>query len=278
MARPSSSSAKKVAKLAQRGRGRKVRFQGGTFFPAVVVGVLVVGLLLIGYSRQSVPDPGSFPPQQGDHWHAAYGMYVCDGFLPKLTGAREETIVDPATGQQQLADPEYAITGVHSHGDGVIHWHPFSTRAVGKRATLGVFLDVYDVELSTDRLVLPADQGGDEYRVGEFQCNGQDVEVKVVAWDSYTDTGAGQTYITDLTDVRLRNDGMVFTIAVVPPGTAVPMPEWAAQLPELGAADAGATTPTSVPVGEAATTVPGETAPPATDTPTTEAPPTTSGG
>lgn len=242
----SSSSAKKVAKLAQRGKGKKVRFQGGTLFPAIIAGVLVIGLVLIGYSRQSVPDPGSFPPQQGDHWHAAYGMYVCDGWLPKLSGAKEETVTD-GQGQQQYVSAEFASTGIHSHDDGVIHWHPNSTKAIGKRAVIGVFLDVYEVELDTDRLKLPADQGGDEFVVGEFQCNGEDVEIKVVAWDSHTDTGKGQTFITDLANTRLTNDGMVFVIAVVPKGTEVSMPPWAAELPELGLADVapGSTTTTT---------------------------------
>jgi len=242
----SSSSAKKVAKLAQRGKGKKVRFQGGTLFPAIIAGVLVIGLVLIGYSRQSVPDPGSFPPQQGDHWHAAYGMYVCDGWLPKLSGAKEETVTD-GQGQEQFVSAEFASTGIHSHDDGVIHWHPNSTKAIGKRAVIGVFLDVYEVELDTERLKLPADQGGDEFVVGEYQCNGEDVEIKVVAWDSYTDTGKGQTFITDLANTRLKNDGMVFVIAVVPKGTDVSMPPWAAELPELGLADVapGSTTTTT---------------------------------
>ncbi len=215
-----------------------MRFQGGTLFPAVVVGVVLLGLLTIVYARQSRPDPGSFPPQVGDHWHAAYGMYVCDGWLPKLTGAKEETITD-STGNQTLVNDNFASTGIHSHDDGVIHYHPNSTKAVGKRARLGVFLDVYGIDLSNDRLALPDDQGGEVYDVDDFKCDGKDVEIKVVAWNSYLDTGKGTTNITDLPDVKIANDGMVFSIAVVPVGTAVTMPPWAAELPELGAADGG---------------------------------------
>jgi hypothetical protein len=121
----------------------------------------------------------------------------------------------------------------------VIHYHPYTTKAVGKRAKLSIFLDVYDVELSTERLALPESQGGDVYDVDDYQCNGEDVEIKVVVWDSYTDTGKGTTYITDLADTRITNDGMVFAIAVVPVGTEVVMPPWASELPELGAADSG---------------------------------------
>ena len=244
----SSASAKKVAKLAQRDKGKKVRFQGGTIFPAIIIAILLVGLGLIVYARQSRPDPGSQPPQIGDHWHEAYGMYVCDGWLPKLTGAKEEKNADGT-----LASAAFSSTGIHSHGDGVIHYHPYTTKAVGDRAVLGVFLNVYGVKLSDKELKLPADQGGQSFKVGDYKCNGKDVTIKVVVWNKYTDTGSGQTYITDLTNIRIKNDGMVFSIAVVPKDTKVTMPDWAKDLPSLGAVDAGATAPTTV--AESATTV-----------------------
>ncbi len=215
-----------------------MRFQGGTLFPAAVVGVVILGLLTIVYARQSRPDPGSFPPQVGDHWHAAYGMYVCDGWLPKLTGNQEETLTDSA-GNQTYVNDLFGSTGIHSHDDGVIHYHPYGSKSVGKRARLGLFLDVYGVELSEGRLALPEDQGGDVYDVDDYQCGGEDVEIKVVAWENFRDTDKGTTNITDLADVRITNDGMVFTIAVVPVGTDVTMPPWAADLRELGAVDGG---------------------------------------
>ncbi len=230
-----------------------MRFQGGTLFPAVVVGVVLLGLLTIVYARQSRPDPGSFPPQQGDHWHAAYGMYVCDGWLPKLKGNQEETITD-SSGAQTFVNETFASTGIHSHDDGVIHYHPNSTKAVGKRARLGVFLDVYGIDLNTDRLALPDEQGGEVYDVDDFQCNGEDVEIKVVAWNSFEDTGKGTTNITDLADVKITNDGMVFAIAVVPVGTAVSMPPWAAELPALGAADGGSVPGPTTTTGDGAIT------------------------
>ena len=258
----SSSSAKKVAKLAQRGKGKKVRFQGGTLFPAAVVGVLVLGLLVIVYARQTRPDPGSFPPQVGDHWHAAFGIYACDTWLPKFVGEKAETFVD-SLGNESLINDTYAATGVHSHDDGVIHYHPFSTRSVGERARLGVYLDVYDIELSEDRLVLPDDQGGDVFDVEDYRCNGEEVDIKVVVWDSYTDTGPGVNYITDLPDVRLTNNGMVFVIAVVPVGTEIEMPPWAIDLPTLGAVDGGnVPTPSTEP--GSSTSEPDSTSVPAT--------------
>jgi hypothetical protein len=268
VATSSSSSAKKVAKLAQRGKGKKVRFQGGSLFPVVVLAVIVLGLLTIVYARQSRPDAGSQPPQVNDHWHAAYGMYVCDTWLPTLDGNKETggTNPDGTPG----ADQEFAVTGVHSHDDGVIHWHPYSSKSVGNRARLGLFLEIYDVELSTDELKLPAEQGGNDYQADDFQCDGKDVQITVTAWTSYTDTGKGTTNITDFDNVKLKNDGMVFTIAVTPPGTEIPMPPWAKNLPALGAADGtGATTTVATDDTATADTATGDTTTDATTGDTT---------
>jgi hypothetical protein len=236
-------------------------------FPAAIIAVIVLGMVTVLYARESRPDPGSFPPQVGDHWHAAYGFYVCDTWLPKFQDDKEEQVVDPQTGQEQFVDEDFSLTGIHSHGDGVIHYHPYSTRSVGRRAKVGVFLDVYDVELTTTRLAIPEGEGGNVYDLDEgFRCNGEDTEIKVVAWDNYTDTGNGQTYITDLSDVAIRNDGMVFAIAVVPTGTEVSMPSWAADLPALGAVDSGNVPVTTVEGQPAAT---GDPVTPASDTATT---------
>ena len=54
-----SSSAKKVAKLASRGKGKKVRFQGGTLFPLVIAIVVVLLGALIVYARQTRPGPAA---------------------------------------------------------------------------------------------------------------------------------------------------------------------------------------------------------------------------
>jgi hypothetical protein len=178
---------------------------------------------------------------------------VCDGWLPVLVGNQEETVTD-AQGNVSAVNEDYGATGVHSHDDGVIHYHPFSGRAVGRRAKLSVFLDVYNVELDTDHLKLPAEQGGDEYSVDDYQCNGEDVEIKVVAWDTHTDTGKGSTYITDLADVRISQNNMVFAIVVAPPDKDIVMPPWAANLLELGAADQ-ANVPETTIVGSDNTTV-----------------------
>ncbi len=267
-----TSSTKKAAKLTQRSKGKKVRFQGGTVFPFAVALVLVLGLATIVYARQSVPAADASPPTIEDHWHAAYGFFLC-GEWYQLEGNQEEV-----NSQGQLVNTEYLRTGIHSHDDGVIHWHPFTAAAVGTRAKLGVFLDVYDVELTDDTLRLPESQPapaqGREFVEGETQCDGEDGELSVVVWENFTDTDDGTTYISNFDQIRVTNDGMVFSIAFVPRDTTVPMPPWAADLPTLGAIDAGQIPPeqilggTTVPAGS----VPASSVPTDATTPVTTAP------
>ena len=192
------------------------------------------------------------------HWHAAFGIYICDTFQPKIVGTKEETGIDPATGQSVLLNDKFKLLGIHSHGDGIIHYHPSSTKSSGNRAKLGVFLDVYDIKVTDSTLVMPADQGGEKWSTKDTKCGGKDTQMKVVVWDHY-DKPDFHEVVTDFNNIRITNDGMVFVIAFVPKGTDVPQPDWAAQLPTLGASDNGtATTPTTtIAGGVAPTTVAG---------------------
>lgn len=242
-----SSSAKKVARLAQKGKGKKVRFQGGTVFPAVIVVVLLVGLSLVAYARQSAPS-GNEAPTVNDHWHVSYGFYGCDKYLPNLIGSREDPI-----------DPNYVKYGIHSHDDGVIHWHP-SGLATGSRAKFGLFLTVYGIKLSDTKLEFPADQqSGMVYEEGETKCYKKDSELRTYVWNRYDSPEDRKMLITDFKNIRIDRDGMVIVVAFVPKGAdAPPLPESAVNLPELGAVDgAGATTSTVA--GVTTTTVAGAT-------------------
>ena len=254
----SSSSAKKVAKLASRGKGKKVRFQGGSIFPIAVVLVVVLGLLLIVYGRQSRPSDGSGVPRVNDgsnidaHWHAAFGIYTCDTFQPKITGTLEETGID-ADGNQVFLNEKFRILGIHSHGDGIIHYHPASTKSSGNRAKLGVFLESYNIKLTDTELVMPADQGGGKWSTKDFKCDGKDTQLTVRVWDHYNDTATFHDVVTDFNNIRITNDGMVFVIAFVPKDTDIPQPDWASQLPTLGASDGGAVIATTTTIANGST-------------------------
>ncbi len=231
-----SSSTKKAAKLAGKGKGQKVRFQGGTVFPLAVAATLILGLALIVYSRQTLPSADDSPPTINDHWHAAYGFYLCDTWY-QLDGDLEER---DANGQ--FTNTNFVRTGIHSHNDGVIHWHPYNSRGVGKNADLGVFLETYEVELENDTITFPEQNalGGQEvWEEGVTQCDGEDGEVSVKAWGSFTDTDGGTRYIANMDEVHIDNDGMVFAIYFTADGEPQVMPPWAQDLPQLGAVDSG---------------------------------------
>jgi hypothetical protein len=261
-----SSSAKKVARLASRGKGKKVRFQGGSVFPIAVALVVVLGLLLVVYGRQSRPSDGSGVPRVNNgsnidaHWHAAFGIYTCDTFQPKITGTLEETGID-SDGNQVFLNEKFRILGIHSHGDGIIHYHPASTKSSGNRAKLGVFLDSYNIKLTDTELVMPADQGGGKWSTKDFKCDGKDTQLTVRVWDHYNNTATFHDVVTDFNNIRITNDGMVFVVAFVPKGTDIPQPDWASQLPTLGAADGGAViaTTTTIANGSAPSTSTGDT-------------------
>ena len=255
-----SNSASKVAKLASRGKGKKVRFQGGTVFPAVVAAVVIVLLGLVVYARASRPSDGSGPPRLGDHWHAAYGLRVCDAWLPNLIGTKEETGID-SSGQSRILDRHFREYGIHSHGDGVIHYHPYTSRATGTRARLGVFLDAYDIKLNDTVLELPADQVGageqSKWDTKDFKCNGEDTQIRVRVWEDFSKPGQFVDYVTDFKNIRIDRNGMAFAIAVEPKAADIPQPPSAPKLPELGAVDGG----TNITVPAAAGDVTGTVAP-----------------
>ena len=290
---PSSSSTKKAAKLAKSGQGKKVRFQGGTLFPVVVTVVIVLGLALVVYARQSRPSvDASGAPQLSDHWHHAYGFYLCDTWF-KLEGNAEQQGTDNFT--------QYQRSGIHSHDDGLIHWHPFSSAAVGSNATLGVFLDTYGVDLTNNKLTFPENQetairdqfaaaappneelvARDDVLVWEdgddctIDGSDKNSELKVVVWNNFTDTDDGTTYIADFDNIRLDRDQMVVAIAFVPDDTDVSMPPWAPELPSLGEIDSGVVNPNDQ-LAPAGTTPEGSTPEVAPDDTSADVPSTTEG-
>jgi hypothetical protein len=247
----SGSAAKKVARLAQKGKGTKVRFQGGTVFPMTMAVIIALGLGLVVYARQSAPSTNT-PPTINDHWHVSYGFYACDQQLKDLVGNKEEP-----------PDPNYVKYGVHSHEDGVIHWHP-QALATGRRAKMGIFLETYGVKVNTEELTFPPDQNdGKSYKVGTDKCKDEDGkevdgQVSAVVWERYDDPASKKTFITDFDNIRIDKDGMAVMFVFAAPGIDIPMPASASNLPELGAADTGGATTTTV-AGATTTTVEGAT-------------------
>ncbi len=96
---------------------------------ATLAAVCILGLFLVAFSRNQELNKGQqaakVPPRiNQDHWHSSFSVYICDHFMPNIP----------------LFD---TVDGIHTHGDGVIHIHPYTPAASGRNATLGFFLKSY---------------------------------------------------------------------------------------------------------------------------------------
>jgi hypothetical protein len=199
-----ASSAKKVARAARAGGSTK-RERPKVGFPIAVFAIVVLGTSLVVFARTSREPASAAPPSylNSDHWHAAYGVYVCDSFLPTWVDAIEDR------------------DGIHTHGDGVIHIHPFSGAASGDRARLSVFAEQVGVTFTDDGFTAP---DGTEYKDG-YDCNGQPAQVSVVKWFPDDPTRPGEVYESNFNNIVFDTDRAAYTIAVVPEGVDPPMPD-----------------------------------------------------
>jgi hypothetical protein len=113
--------------------------------------------------------------------------------------------------------------GIHTHGDGLIHIHPFVDSVAGRNATLGVFLDRIGLSLTDDTMTLP---DGTVYKEGTTKCQGgKDGQLQVAKWDNASDAAAGkkpnEIFTTGFNKIRLGANNS-FTIAFMPAGSTIP--------------------------------------------------------
>lgn len=200
-----SSSAHKLSRLAQKGKGKKVRFQGGTVFPSVVLGVCIVGTILVAYARQSAA-PIDTAAAADESYYTALGVYVCDGFVSGL----------PATGTSE----DGAVTIVE---DGVLSWKPV-VLAGERRSRLGTLLEQLGVDVTDDTLTLPAGatvngqpvNEGKALTEAETQCGDKPASLSVTVWSGLGADGTeGSVSIASLDGVRL-DDNLAIVLAFVP--------------------------------------------------------------
>jgi hypothetical protein len=128
-------SRNKHSRAALRAKSRRPRKQGTSrwFYVAMVV-IVVAGLLGVVFARggneaaAGAPSPPTADNPTGDHWHAALGVNVCGEWLPNPV-------------EFETAAGSNVRPGIHTHGDGFIHIHPFVSSEGGSNATVGKFLD-----------------------------------------------------------------------------------------------------------------------------------------
>lgn len=88
----------------------------------LLVGGGVAGAILF----RANPPPVTRGAIAGEHWHAAYQIYICGKRMTNYPTVEGE---------------------IHSHGDGFMHIHPASPTFTGPNATLASFLRLYQTDI-----------------------------------------------------------------------------------------------------------------------------------
>ena len=249
-----------MARAATTGGGRTAGAKRPLGWYGTMAMVALLGVFLIAFSRHEELSKTTIaaktPPRLNrDHWHAAFSVYLCDHFAPNV----------PLFESQD---------GMHTHGDGVIHLHPFTTKASGQNARLGVFVDAVSAnghagtfKLSATELQYPGDKK--DWKNGD-SCQGKPGKVKM--------TVNGKPQNIDPTAYHVK-DGDLIDVGFVPNDTPLPSnPDEVKNLKAINdvAPPTGTTTPgakANDPIGSP-TTVPG--APTTTPGAATSTPPATS--
>lgn len=194
-----SSSVNKVARAAASGGRAQARpGERNIFFPLAMAGVVLIGIIFIVLARdERVSTADNSAPLIGDHWHSAYEVNICGDVQPVLPN---DSVDDRS--------------GIHTHGDGLIHIHPFLTTVTGRQATLGAFFEEGGFELTDDRLQV----SGQVYDEATAECDGEPAELVVLKWVNVT-ADDPLVFRDDLADVRLDNDdparGQLFSVALI---------------------------------------------------------------
>ena len=208
-----SSSAKKIARLAEASKnrkGRKVRMQGGSLFPTMIFVIVVLGVGLIAYARQSQERVSALDTAK-QTYYTAFGIYKCDAFIENLPDATQ-------LGQ----DIATVMPGAFIESPGVVRWEP-QVLSGERRAKLETIFELYGLKVTNDSIEFPSTlNNGEKITEIDTKCGDKDATVQVVVWD--TKAASSKVSIAELGNVRLTGNGMAITLAFVAKDVEVPQP------------------------------------------------------
>ena len=171
--------------------------------------VVALGVVLILFARnERAANAPAGPPRLGDHWHSLYEIYECDDFIDDVYPNDFED-----------------ASGIHTHGDKLIHIHPFVSTVTGQFATVGAFMREIEVEFDDSRIELPdgtvLDESGSECPSPDPESDDPAIaepaaELRVLRWETVQAEKA-LAFTEDLRDVRFLGDGQIFVFAFVHP-------------------------------------------------------------
>jgi peptidylprolyl isomerase len=163
----------------------------GSSSPASTVSTVASGFSALSTSTVPSADSSTDAPIANiDHWHAAYGVYDCNRYLPPVDAS-------------DLPDP----TGIHTHADGLIHIHPFVASAAGKNAVLGLFASQIGLSISKTELVSANTTPSITRKNGDKCPNGKPGVIRVIQF-----VGKNHTDIKEVSNplrARLGKDQVI---------------------------------------------------------------------
>ena len=201
------SSAGKVARAAQAGhlRGsRRARSGRAPFeFRSWLAAVVIIGMFLVGFAWNT-RDVSALTPSFSDHWHVAYGVWDCEieDFRPNLI------------------DPQSPNSGIHTHSDGVIHIHPYSSIATGNGAVVERFLEGTGSTINDDEVMSFLDQ---PRLTEETTCDGQETILQIARFQA-GGTEPVEIVTENLGQVPFLEDQEMLVFALAPAGATIPPP------------------------------------------------------
>jgi len=212
---PATEGSRKVARAAATAGQRDTSFMERMGFPALVALICLLGIAAVFYAWWNRA-PIEKPREGGvDHWHAVYGVYDCT--LP--------------TDEKYLAPFLSSVdaSGIHSHGDGIIHIHPFGEASSGTNAKIKHFFNEMGVVVDSDKIGLP---NGSELVAGTECADGSGpAEISLQYWQfdfevpGYADNPSDPEIIRDdIGEHRFQNDREVYILAFAAAGTELPAP------------------------------------------------------
>ena len=212
----SDAGARKVAKAAATAGQRDISFASRMGFPALIALICLLGIGVVVYAR-STRDALATPVQNLDHWHAVYGVYNCNtgDYLPAFQSTQDDT-------------------GIHSHGDGLMHIHPFFELSSGDNAQIRHWISEMNVEITPEQISVnnPFDPPVQLVAGAECGDGSGTAEIKLLHWDFDFEVRDGnrtdpEVITADFGEVKFDHDREVYVFAYVSEDTAledIPLP------------------------------------------------------
>ncbi len=254
-----ASQSKKIKRVQQAGVSRAPGQRRQLGYPAAIVGIVVVGLVLVFFAREARRDTAAVVPTTEDVWYDAFGVDICGQVQSGLANTGDGT-------------GPFVILG-----NGLIKIAPSAPEDAGENATFGRFAQEVGITLGENSFTLPS---GTTYTTGQ-PCpavEGQPAQNGTAAlfvWPPQANENSEPRKVTSgLGEVRFTEDGQIMVLAFVAEGQQPPLPPSVAALSDPEADGTPVTTTPGAPSPESTTTTPDGGAPPSSEPPAS-APPAT---